>query len=302
MTQKDLSGKVAVVTGGGSGLGKATASALVSRGVKVVIGDISEKLGEATVQELNAKEGGSKVASFLKTNVAKYQDNIALFQLAEKEFGGVDIAFLNAGIGRGWDSAFTELDDEADENLFNVNVMGVVKGTKVALLHLAKRGGGVIISTASIGAFSSNIGANAYCASKHAVVGWTRGFDLLPEIANVRVNAVCPAFVETNFMSAAKDETRSTPMYATHDATPKAKLETVIKAVLTLIEDETLNGETLLALPGDVIRSQPRPEQLPECITPKYLEVTAKVNKDSVSFYKDMLKTALEKYEKLSCT
>ncbi|KAI9260680.1 hypothetical protein BDA99DRAFT_88929 [Phascolomyces articulosus] len=299
MTKKDLQGKVAVITGSGSGIGKATAIALADRGVKVVIGDISEINGETTTREINEKFDGTKVAVFQKTDVTKYKDNIELFQRAEKEFGGVDIAYLNAGVGKPWISAFTDLNDEDDENIFNINVMGVVKGTKAALLHLVKRGGGIIINTASTGGFSSFLDANSYCASKHAVVGWTRGFDIMPQIANIRINAVCPGFVDTNFMTTASgDQDNPPPWYQTHSIMSRTKIETVVETVLKFIEDESLNGETLLALPGGVIRPQPRPEALPECLTPEYIEATTKTQTDSIDFYRKMLNSALEKYEK----
>lgn len=106
---------------------------------------------------------------YLHVDVTKYDANIALFRLAEKEFGGVDIAFLNAGIGSNANAMFLPLDgkciffhptlhgltkhdfvDETDDRMLSVNTMGVIKGTKVAMLHMAKRGGGVIINTASM--------------------------------------------------------------------------------------------------------------------------------------------------------
>lgn len=87
---KSLDGKVAVLTGASRNIGKAVAVELVSRGAKVVIGDILDKQGEETVQELN-NSAGSKVAAYIHTDVTKYDDNVALFKLAEKEFGGVDV-------------------------------------------------------------------------------------------------------------------------------------------------------------------------------------------------------------------
>ncbi|KAG2216883.1 hypothetical protein INT45_004567, partial [Circinella minor] len=269
----NFSGKVAVITGGGSGIGKATAMALSERGVKIVIGDISEKSGEEAVKEINDKIG-SHVAIFQKTNVIKYKDYIALFQRAEKEFGGVDIAFLNAGTGKGgFASAFKDLDDEADEFMMDVNVMGVIKGTKVAILHLTKRGGGVIVSMGSMGSFNADLDYAAYCASKHAVIGWTRSFDLLPHIANIRVNSVCPGGVNTNFPSTIAHEMMGTPLYEFGAVFPMTNINTVVKAVLKCIEDESLKGETLLALPGDVIRPHPRPEQIPENVTPELIDM-----------------------------
>lgn len=92
---KSLEGKVAVLTGASRNIGKAVAVELVSRGAKVVIGDILDKQGEETVQELN-NSAGSKVAVYIHTDVTKYDDNTALFKLAEKEFGGVDVCI------KGW--------------------------------------------------------------------------------------------------------------------------------------------------------------------------------------------------------
>ncbi|KAG2219512.1 hypothetical protein INT45_002829 [Circinella minor] len=295
--EKNLSGKVAVVTGAASGIGKATATALAERGAKVVIADVAEDGGEAAAQEINAKIG-SHVAIFQKTNVTKYKDYIALFQRTEREFGGVDIVFLNAGTGKGgFVSAFKDLDDENDEFMINVNTMGVIKGTKVAILHLAKRGGGVIINTASTGAFNADLDIAAYCASKHAVVGWTRSFDLLPQIANIRVNAVCPGGVATNFGAAIIDEMRDLPLFGRGEVIPLTKMETVVRAVLTCIDDESLKGETLLALPGDIVRAQPRPEQIPENVTPELIELYTSNASKNIDYYKGLLNKALDKYD-----
>ncbi|KAI7850314.1 hypothetical protein BDC45DRAFT_518535 [Circinella umbellata] len=284
--EKNLSGKVAVITGAASGIGKATVIALAERGAKVVIADVAEEAGEAAVQEINAKLK-SEVAIFQKTDVTKYKDYIALFQRTEKEFGGVDIVFLNAGTGK----------DESDEFMINVNTMGVIKGTKVAILHLAKRGGGVIVNNASTGAFTADLDIAAYCASKHAVVGWTRSFDLLPQIANIRVNAVCPAGLATNFSAAMVDEMRDLPLFGSRDVIPLTNMETVVRAVLTCIEDESLKGETLLALPGDIVRSQPRPEQIPENVTPELIELYTSNASKNVDHYKGLLNKALDKYD-----
>ncbi|KAI8877428.1 NAD(P)-binding protein [Backusella circina FSU 941] len=183
-----VNGKVAVLTGASRGLGKAIADKLIENGAKVVIGDILEKEGNETVAEYNEK-AGSKVAAFIRTDVTKYQDNIALFKLAEKEFGGVDIALLNAGIINNSDSMFTPLDDELEERMININTTAVIKGTKVALLHMAKRGGGVVLHLASVAGLVSAPELSSYNASKFGVVGYTRSFGLMPTICNVRVNA-----------------------------------------------------------------------------------------------------------------
>ncbi|KAG2220724.1 hypothetical protein INT45_007336 [Circinella minor] len=191
-----FTGKVAVVTGGSRGLGKAVAKALVERGSKVVIGDVLDEAGQETVNELNNQAGGSvKAAVYIHTDVSLYKDAIALFKLAESEFGGVDLAFLNAGVINKPDYIFTPLDDEAEKLLPDVNISGVVKCTRVALLAMAKRGGGVITITASTAGFVGPFAQSIYNATKHAVVGWTRSLGMLKDICNVRVNAVCPNWI-----------------------------------------------------------------------------------------------------------
>ncbi|KAI9246695.1 hypothetical protein BDA99DRAFT_526686 [Phascolomyces articulosus] len=295
--QVNLSEKVAVITGAASGIGKATANALAERGVKIVIGDIQEEAGKAAAQEINEKVG-SNVAVFQKTDVTKYNDYKALFERAETEFGGVDIVFLNAGTGKGgFLSALKDLDDEKDEFLIDVNTVGVIKGTKVAILHLAKRGGGVIVTNGSTSSFNAEIDIASYSASKHAIIGWTRSFDLLPQIANIRVNAVCPGGVATNFGAALYTEMQGTPLVSYKDVYPMTKMETVVRAVLTCIEDESLKGETLLALPGDVVRPHPRPEIIPENLTPELIELHTSKADENIKYYKSLLKKSLDKYE-----
>ncbi|KAI8097968.1 uncharacterized protein B0P05DRAFT_98294 [Gilbertella persicaria] len=247
-------GKVAVLTGAASGIGKAVADTLVKLGAKVVIGDLNQELGQSVIDTYN-KEAGAQVAAFMRVDVTKYSDNKALFQLAEQAFGGVDIAFLNAGIGEGANSMFGPLDDEKDERIFDVNTISIIKGTKVALLHMAKRGGGVIVNTASVAGFYSSPFISSYAASKFAVVGYTRSFALMPQICNVRVNAICPYWVETPLLINITDEEKhkDEPSFVNIiKHSPKTPIHTVVEAFLTLIIDETRNTQTLLALPTGV--------------------------------------------------
>ncbi|KAI8144768.1 hypothetical protein BJV82DRAFT_656052 [Fennellomyces sp. T-0311] len=283
---KDLEGKVAVITGGSRGIGKAVATELVARGVRVVIGNLSQENGEDTVRELNDR-AGSKVAAFVRTDVALYADNIALFKYAEKLFGGVDIAFLNAGIaGAASDIIFTAFDDAYDEHLMNVNAMGVIKGSH-PLQSMA-----------------------IYSASKYAVNGWTRSLNWLRKVCNVRVNAVSPSYLDTDLVADLSElYDSSKPLAEFLPKTPKVSMDTVVRAVLMLIEDEERNGnsyaqsmcniecliseylaaQTLLALPGDVIRVEDPPAPLMEGVTPEYEETCRKYEDDYVPFYKKLL-------------
>ncbi|KAG2221815.1 hypothetical protein INT45_013311 [Circinella minor] len=230
--------KVAVITGGSRNIGKNVANALIEKGAKVIIGDILDREGQKTVEEFNSRVG-KHVASFLHTDVTKYKDLMELFQLAENTFGGVDIVFLNAGITLDHDILLDPLDDEQDEKIMNVNTMGIIKGTKVAVRHLNKRGGGVIVATSSALGLEAYSYTSMYNASKHAVVGWIKSFEHLPSVCNVRINAVCPYAVETDFLKQfPKPMVRLTQSI---NSIP-VDMDTVIKAVILLIEDKKRNG------------------------------------------------------------
>ncbi|KAI9262247.1 hypothetical protein BDA99DRAFT_510669 [Phascolomyces articulosus] len=300
--EKTLKDKVAVITGGSRGIGRAVAEALIARGASVVIGDILEAEGKATAEEFNTL-AGSKIAVFIRTDVTSYKDNIALFQCAEKEFGGVDIAFLNAGIaGQESDIALGPPDDKIDERAMDVNGISVIKGTKIAILHMAKRGGGVIVNTASMLGVDTMPSTNAYSASKHAVVGWTRSFTLLPQVCNVRVNAVCPHYVDTDMIAVHESMiARGGPMVELIPKIHKATISNVVKGVLTLIEDQQRNAQTLLVLPDDVLQiAEPAiPDIVKIGAKPDFEEAYKKYERDYVTFSKKRLEYSLQEYEKI---
>ncbi|GAA5796955.1 hypothetical protein EDC94DRAFT_690339 [Helicostylum pulchrum] len=266
-----LDGKVAVLTGAARGIGKAVADALIENNCKVVIGDILEKEGQEVVDAYNEK-AGSKVAAFIRTDVTKYSDNIALFKLAETEFGGVDIALMNAGIATGADSMFTPLDgnlelilkkemaqiiyhlsyntDATDDRIIDINTTAVIKGTKVALLHMAKRGGGSIVLMASMAGLYCAPNLSSYNASKHAVVGYTRSFQLMPSICNVRVNALCPFWIDTELAAHIRNSDYEKASHAKVISRSRyATMECLVEGFMTLTTDESRNTQTLKVLP-----------------------------------------------------
>ncbi|KAI9471389.1 hypothetical protein BDB00DRAFT_880044 [Zychaea mexicana] len=265
--------KVAVITGGSRGIGYNVAAALVDRGAKVVLGDILDQQGEDAARELNERVG-KQVVAYLHTDVTKYKDLKALFALAEKLFGGVDIAVLNAGItGKGSGGIFTPLD-----------------GDKVALLHMAKSGkGGVIVNTASLSGVLPASPIAAYSASKFAVVGWTRSLAHMKHVANVRVNAVCPAVCDTDINSNLDDQSTSDYL----EFSPKVQMEVIVQAFLRCIEDPRLSGDILMALP-DGVHVQPKYIAPASSVSKEYLEKFPEIRKRGTKFAKDSLAQAIE--------
>ncbi|KAI8374160.1 uncharacterized protein BYT42DRAFT_606147 [Radiomyces spectabilis] len=266
-----IAGKVAVITGASRGIGKAVAEALAERGAKVVIGDVLDTVGQTTTENINKRYGSHKhkVAVYQHTDVSKYRDLIQLFAVAEKEFGSVDIAILNAGTTKNMNALFTPLDDELEMAIYEVDVGGVVKGNKVAMLHMAEHGG-VIVNTASMAGLMPDIYLNAYAACKHAVVGWTRSLAFVNKFAGIRVNAVCPGFVDTDMLNVPREGPNREPYADVAEVAPKTPMPVVVEAFLRCITDPSLAGDLLLALP-DGVKKQP-PYRPPESLTNKQME------------------------------
>ncbi|HUY64992.1 MAG TPA: SDR family oxidoreductase [Acidimicrobiales bacterium] len=182
-----LQGKVAVVTGAASGIGLASARRLAGLGALVVAVDI-DKAGAERV----AKELGGRAVHADVSRVDHWEAIVA----GAKELGGIDVAFLNAGVTTG-EQDVTALDDEQYRHIMGVNVDGVVFGTRAVVPEMAARGGGAIVATASLAGLIAFPGDPVYTLTKHAVVGFVRA--LAPRLSelNITVNAVCPSLVDT---------------------------------------------------------------------------------------------------------
>ncbi|OBF46408.1 oxidoreductase [Mycobacterium sp. 852002-50816_SCH5313054-b] len=187
----DLAGKVAIVTGGGSGIGRGTVEKFVAEGARVVIADVEAERGE----ELAAGLGPDTF--FVRTDVSDPDQVGALVAAAVERFGGLHVMVNNAGVSGTMHPRFLE-DDLADfHRIMAVNVLGVMAGTRDAARHMAAHGGGSIINMTSIGGIQAGGGVMTYRASKAAVIQFTKSAAIELAYYEIRVNAIAPGNIPT---------------------------------------------------------------------------------------------------------
>ncbi|MEX5590439.1 SDR family oxidoreductase [Pseudomonas urmiensis] len=230
-----FSGQVALVTGGAAGIGRATALAFAAEWLRVVVADRDARGGEATVS-LIRKAGGE--ALFLPCDVTQDRDVRQLHQGVIDAYGRLDYAFNNAGIeiekGR-----LAEGSEEEFDAIMSVNVKGVWLCMKYQLPLLLAQGGGAIVNTASVAGLSAAPKMSIYAASKHAVIGLTKSAAIEYAKKGIRVNAVCPAVIDTDMFRRAyeADPRKAEFAAAMHPVGRIGKVEEIASAVLYLCSD-----------------------------------------------------------------
>ncbi|XP_041379737.1 15-hydroxyprostaglandin dehydrogenase [NAD(+)]-like [Gigantopelta aegis] len=236
-------GKIAIVTGAAEGLGKAFTKTLLENKAKVCMADINADKGKKTQKEFESAFGKDTVI-FQATDVASHDQIEALFKLAKKTFGGLDIVINNAGISGEVYPLW--------EKVVDVNLKGTIAGTMLGLdaMRRDKGGhGGVIVNVSSMAGVSPNPFGPVYSATKYGILGFSQSWAMNPDIIKngVRVNVLCPSFVDTNlFGDLNSDNCLNVPaLKAVIQKFGVMTTDYVAEGLMELIKDETKNGAIL---------------------------------------------------------
>jgi 3-oxoacyl-[acyl-carrier protein] reductase len=227
-----LHDRVAVITGGGQGIGRTTALLFAREGAHIVVADVNAEQGKNTVR---AVQEAGRDAIFVKTNVANIDDAQAMADQADEAFGRIDILVNNAGITR--DATLQKMTEEDFDAVVDVNLKGVFNCTKAVLPHMKAAGYGRILNAASVVGLYGNFGQTNYVASKSGVIGMTKTWARELGRKGITVNAVAPGFVETTMVKTVPDEV----MAMLKEKTPLQRLgrpEDIANAYLFLASDD----------------------------------------------------------------
>ena len=246
---KKLENKVVFITGGASGLGRAAALAAAQEGAQVVIADLPGSDHAAALTEVQAAGAEAAFVPLDVTDSANVQQAIAA---TVARFGRLDVALNNAGIGEGFFS-FLDTSEESFQRILRVNLTGVFTCMKYELAQFMRQGGGVIVNMSSLAGLRGAPGLSAYAASKHGVLGLTRVAAQEFARHRVRVNALCPYYIDTPIIKDVPDELRKL-MISMSPMKRLGRAEEVAKAFIYLASDDSsyTNG-THLTIDSGVI-------------------------------------------------
>ena len=255
----DPRGKIAVITGAGSGIGRATALALAAEGASIVVADFDNDGGAGTVGMVEAAGGK---AAFIHTDVTIDTDVERMVTFATEKFGGLDILHANAGINTPRPH-FPIAPRPAWERTLFVDLWGVIACIQAAVPLMRERGGGVIVSTSSLAGLIGYIPDPIYSAAKHGVVGLTRSLGFLSAEANIRVNCVCPTVVDTPMVTKRNEQVEAAGLPPEASAAmPLITPEEVAEGVMEFVHDDSLAGQVMGIVYGRPRRLVPPPLSL----------------------------------------
>src|SRR6266567_2287538 len=246
MNNVKLNGKVALVTGGTSGIGKATAIAFARAGAKVVLTGRREKEGAQVVAEIEKLSGD---AAFVRADVAKDADVKAMVDFPVGKFGRLDVAFNNAGVE--WKGPLDQATEAEYRRVFDINVWGVLNSMRHEIPAMLKNGGGAIVNNSSVAGHVGLGEVSIYIASKHAVEGLTKSVALEFARQNIRINAVAPGVIATEMFDRFAEGTSRDQITSMIPVARSGVAEEIAAAVLYLCsEDAKFTIGTSLVVDG----------------------------------------------------
>lgn len=231
---KQLENKVAIITGAGSGIGKAAAELFAKEGAKVVISDINETSGNKAVEEIKKNDGD---AFYVKADSSKPEDNEALVKQTVEKYGTLDIAVNNAGIGGPLGST-GEYPLDGWKKVIDINLSGVFYGLRYQIPAMLQKGGSIINIASILGAAGTKF-SPAYVAAKHGVVGLTKAAALEYADKNIRINSVGPGYIKTPLVMNSLDKNALNALVGLHPIGRLGEAEEIAELILWLASSKS---------------------------------------------------------------